>query len=573
MKLSKVIVPLAALIAAILWLAASLRPEKNATTFDVAGFARLHVKADGRSKPLDTVARATLLRFQGRQAVRNADGRKLEPAEWLLDATFRPEAAARYRVFEITHPELLALAHLRAADGDGGKRFSFAQLQNSIDAIHEKARQADARPSAGRDGFDRAVLALYGNLAAYRNLEYSLAPPAGAPAHDTFHMMAQFGTLLAIPSDAPGGEWRKPGEAFLADAAAQNKTGNPAALAYAGLAYTWRAQDAASFNEIIRLFHADLAKRFPAEMRKASIETAFNRADLFYHSSILFVIVFLCAAVSWLRWPDALRWTALHLMTLAWLVTTAGILTRMCLGGYPPVTNLYSSALGVAWFAVTLCLVLEILFRNAIGSMAGGIIGFCALLIAHYLSLSGDTLEMMQAVLDNNFWLATHVVTITFGYGAMFLAGILGVIYIVLHAFTGALTRETSATITRMVYGIVCFAMLFSFAGTVLGGIWADQSWGRFWGWDPKENGALIIVIWCAVLLHARWGGLVRERGIMAMAVFGNVVTAWSWFGTNLLEVGLHSYGFTSSGAIALAAFVASQLIVIGLALLPPKNV
>ena len=91
-----------------------------------------------------------------------------------------------------------------------------------------------------------------------------------------------------------------------------------------------------------------------------------------------------------------------------------------------------------------------------------------------------------------------------------------------------------------MIYGVVCFATLFSFVGTVLGGIWADQSWGRFWGWDPKENGALLIVIWNALILHARWGGMVKQRGMAVLAVVGNIVTAWSWFGTNMLGVGLH---------------------------------
>src|SRR5438093_394545 len=111
-----------------------------------------------------------------------------------------------------------------------------------------------------------------------------------------------------------------------------------------------------------------------------------------------------------------------------------------------------------------------------------------------------------------------------------------------------------------MVYGIVCFATLFSFTGTVLGGIWADQSWGRFWGWDPKENGAILIVLWNAIILHARWGGLVRERGMVNLAIFGNVVTSWSWFGTNMLGIGLHSYGFMQSAVFWLGAFVILQL-------------
>jgi ABC-type transport system involved in cytochrome c biogenesis permease subunit len=120
-----------------------------------------------------------------------------------------------------------------------------------------------------------------------------------------------------------------------------------------------------------------------------------------------------------------------------------------------------------------------------------------------------------------------------------------------------------------MVYGIVCFATLFSFVGTILGGIWADQSWGRFWGWDPKENGALIIVIWNAIILHARWGGMIKQRGLMNLAVGGNIVTSWSWFGTNMLGVGLHSYGFTDAAFVALLSFVVSQVAIITIGLLP----
>jgi hypothetical protein len=97
----------------------------------------------------------------------------------------------------------------------------------------------------------------------------------------------------------------------------------------------------------------------------------------------------------------------------------------------------------------------------------------------------------------------------------------------------------------------------------VLGGIWADQSWGRFWGWDPKENGALLIVIWCAIILHARWGKIVRERGLMLMAIFGNVVTAFSWFGVNMLGIGLHSYGFMDEAFSWLVLFGTSQVLLI----------
>jgi ABC-type transport system involved in cytochrome c biogenesis permease subunit len=122
-----------------------------------------------------------------------------------------------------------------------------------------------------------------------------------------------------------------------------------------------------------------------------------------------------------------------------------------------------------------------------------------------------------------------------------------------------------------MMYGVICFATLLSFTGTVLGGIWADQSWGRFWGWDPKENGAVLIVLWNAIVLHARWAGLARARGVAALAVVGNIVTAWSWFGTNMMGVGLHSYGFMDSAVWWLSGFIASQLTIIGIACIPQR--
>ncbi|MCS7089799.1 MAG: cytochrome c biogenesis protein CcsA [Limisphaera sp.] len=259
----------------------------------------------------------------------------------------------------------------------------------------------------------------------------------------------------------------------------------------------------------------------------------------------------------------------------------------------PPVTNLYSSAVFVGWAVTLLGVGVERVYRMGLGVAASALVGFVTLLIAHNLALGGDTMEMMRAVLDNNFWLATHVITITLGYAAMFFAGFLGILYIGLGVFTSLLALKlhkegeapqphpkpfgpddiAAATLgkalAKMIYAVICFGTLFSFAGTVLGGIWADQSWGRFWGWDPKENGALMIVLWCAAILHARWGGLIRERGLANMAIFGNVITAFSWFGTNMLGIGLHSYGFMDAAFRWLLLFYATQLAVIGLGLLP----
>ncbi len=576
-------VPLIALALGLLWVGATLLPRGNAGPFDLAGFGRLPVLSGGRIKPLDTIARTGLLMLQGRQRVMTPSGKEVTPEEWLLDVFFLPETADAYQVFRIDNPDVLSIFSLTRADGEGGVRFSYRQMQAGLDELDRQAHLAEPVENAERSAFQRAVVELRSHVEFYVRLKFGLEAPGiadlaaelsdaarMAALHASFETMDTFSSLRAVPPARASGDpagWQSVGHSLLG--AASPSGVDPHVLVYAALGKSWRDSQPDAFNSAVRSYRAELSANFPAAARRSNTEAFFNQAEPFITSLFLYVIAFLLAAISWLSWPGELGRAAFRVMGLAFLVATLGILVRMWLEGRPPVTNLYSSALFIGWGSVALCLVLEKLHRNAVASAAGSMIGFSTLVIAHHLSLSGDTLEMMRAVLDSNFWLSTHVVTVTTGYASTFLAGFLAIIYILRGVLTRSLDPRTADALARMVYGIVCFATLFSFVGTMLGGIWADQSWGRFWGWDPKENGALLIVIWNAVILHCRWGGLVRQRGMMALAVFGNVVTAWSWFGTNMLGVGLHSYGFTSAAFYGLITFVASQLAVIGLALVP----
>ena len=599
--------PLIALVLSLVAVLFTLRPVKNRTEFDITGFSKLPSVVNGRIKPLDSVARSTLLVLQGRQRVTTPEGKTIAPAEWLLEVMTRPEVADKMQVFEVVHPDLLALMQLNAEDGAGKKRFSLMQLRPRFEELSRQARLAGQMENPQRTTFQRAVLQLHNNLGLYQRLRFSIQMPdttdllaeltayqerrgpavealrakeAGKPhdeklaaalVEDTnkFLFIDENALIHPIPpvDGAPPDDWRTIGKA-LQDSLQDGRI-PPEALAYAGLSRSWVRQNAGEFNQGLHLLRAVLDKTRPTVMGKCETEALFNSSEPFYSSSLLYVVGFMVAVFAWLVWPRELARASFWIIVVAFVLSTAGILARMWIEGRPPVTNLYSSALFVGWVAVALCVVIEQIYKNALANMAAGIIGACTLVIAHHLSMGGDTMEMMRAVLDSNFWLATHVVTISIGYGATFLAGIFAVIFIVFGLFTKALTKENADLITRIVYGVVCFATFFSLVGTLLGGIWADQSWGRFWGWDPKENGALVIVVWNAIILHARLGGLVRQRGMMALAVFGNIVTAMSWFGVNMLGVGLHSYGFNDKGAVYLGLFTVSQLLFIGLACLP----
>ena len=586
-------------------IAANWLPTKLAQDeFDFAKFGKIPVLVGGRVKPLDTVARNSLLIIHGKQELRLEDG----PAgagsamQWLTDVLFNAPVADQYPIFVVQNAEVLGLFGWEQSDR---KYFSFAEFAPFLKQIDEQGAQSDKLEGVQRSAYQSAILNLRNALALYQRLKNSIQPedaknftaelqsfessiPGAAKAAREFEMgenvdkaklndvaelvrryerLSEMAYVLAVPPVQGSGDWHSVGDSLLQSVGAGQT--HPVVIEYAIIGDAYRANDRSLFNEHLDQMTNSFAEEQPNAVKRASFEFLFNFLQPFSQAMALYVLAFLLACASWLGWSQALRRSAFYLLLLALAIHTFGLVSRMYLQERPPVTNLYSSAIFIGWGAVIVSLILERIYRDGIGAACAGAIGFVTLIIAHHLAGSGDTLEMLQAVLDTNIWLATHVVAVTTGYSAMFLAGMLAMIYIVRGVFTRSLKKQTADSLARMTYGVVCFATLFSFVGTVLGGIWADQSWGRFWGWDPKENGAVLIVLWCAIILHARWGGFIRQRGLMIMALFGNVVTSFSWFGVNMLGVGLHSYGFMQKAFPWLVGFMLSQFALMCVAAMP----
>jgi len=527
-------------------------------------------------------------------------------------------AAAGHRVFRIHSPQVQELLGLTPRKGH---RYALDEFEPRLDAFVAQLTRAQQMPKADWTDYEREIIELSQRMERFRELRIAFAempiprPPTREEAEaDQMkaarrlmrirEMLARAkemeGAVLAeqpplaapmpkrdketdeqsaLGAGHPGWEpyavaWPK---AYLLGIGEENPQSKLPALALKNIFDAYRAQDATRFNRAVASYQADLpylaAKDY--EPGRVKTETFFNSFAPFEMCAALYVFAFLLVMFSFLATAfssgggqRALYNSALALVVLTFVAHTVALGLRMYISGRPPVTNLYSSAVFVGWAGVLLGIIFESVYRYRAALVTACVVGFGSLLVAAFLSRRGDTIVVMQAVLDTGFWLATHVVAISFGYSATFAAGALGMALIAVGAFVPGLPRDVERVIARMIYGTLCFAIFFSFIGTVLGGLWADDSWGRFWGWDPKENGALMIVLWNALVLHARFGGLVKSRGLAALAVFGNIVTAWSWFGTNELGVGLHSYGFTEGVLLALAIFVASQLSVIALGML-----
>jgi ABC-type transport system involved in cytochrome c biogenesis permease subunit len=583
-------------------------PRPGAADWRAAG--SLPVMDAGRIKPLDSVARTTLQLLGNRTAVKMpADAPAGGPTgtvsatQWLLGLMAGSDWVERAPVFRIDAKEILDLFDLERRQGH---RYAPAELEKGRAKLREQVATLRDVPAESRSFVQKKMIEIEQKFAAYDVIRFAYEAPAlpdldaGADRQQAIgeiRQMMQRARLIEdrkppalIPpvaqppaeegsaaTNAP--DWQSLYPAVM-EAFTRRLTGNPGTISPAILPLSdllaAQAAGPAEIDRAVTAYRQAIADLEPVRTgaRMAAFEAwflAFNPTDL---AKWLYVFALVVCFASFLVGHAPLNRFAFWLLAGLFCLHTFAIVCRIAITGRPPVVNLYGSAVFIGWACVLAGLVLERLFRLGIGNLVAAASGALSLMIAYGLD-SGDTMHVLQAVLDTQFWLSTHVVTVALGYGATFLAGLLATCSIVHGIATRqrssdpALAREVADVLHRMTYGVVCFALFFSFIGTVLGGLWADDSWGRFWGWDPKENGALMIVLWNAALLHARWDRWIGPRGFALFAIGGNIVTAWSWFGTNQLSIGLHSYGFTSGVLMLLGAYVLSQLalIVAGLVL------
>ncbi|MBI4309052.1 MAG: cytochrome c biogenesis protein CcsA [Candidatus Omnitrophica bacterium] len=575
---------------------------------------QMPVLDNGRVKPLDTYARNLLIQFSGK------DTYERRPAiAWFAALLFAPEGTKADKVFLINHQDIPAALGLGP---DAHRRYSFQQIEKAYPKLLELAQAAQNIPEKERGIVEMEIIRVFENARLYAKLSqeflfafahedftiedkytagYLHLPPdqsqfsfldialragdiraaiADVDQKDRgqwtmaerqtvqllsnlFHWSLNYKNLplALVPQSGHPNTWLSPWDAIAKDF---TKTSTRQ------LVDLWRNMAVAYWNgeqlefdmagqAYLEILHGRLSSGDIKKINKFPLELAYHGwrpfllAKIFYMFALAFFVgSFIFAG----RWCYACAWAVIiagfipHLSALA---------ARIIIMGRPPVSSLYETFVFVALITVVLGILIERFNKQWLGLVVAGISGTVLLFIASKYSAEGDTLKMLVAVLNSNFWLATHVTTITMGYGAACVAGILGHIWLVQAALNKK--QEVLSNTYAVMMGILGLALTLTFLGTNLGGIWADQSWGRFWGWDPKENGALMIVLWSAMLFHARIAKMIGPVGMAAGTVLGMVVVMWAWFGVNLLNIGLHSYGFTSGVANTLLAYVVCEII------------
>jgi ABC-type transport system involved in cytochrome c biogenesis permease subunit len=609
-----------------------LDPLETAPALDFEVFRRIPVLQNGRKMPMDTFARQKLLQFSGRAAPggepavvwlarmffapetlrdvplflvndpdaaqalgwpaarrsRHSIGELIEAMPTLEDIARKAEAMEpddRSRVdrellrlylnaldfFDLVHsfsfahavePAVVESVELRRALGmpEGPRTFSYLDLHGHSGGLRPLMARVRERPP--EDWTDTEYAAF---LVAQHLYEWS--------------RHAETVSLVLIPGreeEGDGEVWRSLWSAMTADP--RDLETRQAVVTLQELYRAYRRGEQDAFDGAALAFTAFLHARLPGDrdMKWTGLEVAYNDLRPFAFAGIAYLLAFLGALAAVSARGDAARpgrrarvlgGTAVVLCVAGVLLHTSGIVMRMLIMGRPPVTNLYATFVFVAWAGALLGLIVAGAQRNPLGVLIGALCGAALLWVARGFAAEGDTMRKVAAVLSSNLWLSSHVLTIALGYAGCVWAGVTGYVYLIA-ACIAPRNRARLDAIERAVTGVLVFGLFFTWMGTMLGGIWADQSWGRFWGWDPKENGALLIVLWCAALFQARRAGMVGSIGFAAGAAAGVIFVLLAWLGVNLLGVGLHSYGFTTGlGAVLLAALAVQILL---LAILTP---
>ncbi len=581
-------------------------------TLDMRSFKNIPIQHEGRLKPLDSFARITLKQLSGQTHIN-----ELSAIDWLALSVFDPQTAVQIPVFKISNKALQKKLGLP----DDKELLSFNALKPALEQTSSDLQGLIEKQSSALTRGEQDLLQLHENAATltmlmrsfstilplditlpkhYRDkledeltftqlakieqqlqqdlkiiIEQKGRDPASYSPEDlsiakaSFHIQAlrsggENNTLLRIiPSswEDNKGEWFSPWAVLL------QGEGSPASAfllsQWGGLAKAYRSQN----QELWRLTSADILNETSAQS-EGQISVKLFQLERIYVSGKPYLWVLglyslsLFAAIFALLKPGFLTLKAPIILTLTGIMLHAAALAaRSYILERAPVGTLYESILFVTLICAFIAVIIALRRQNLVPLIAGLSAAIALLFAAPVFAPPADSLEVLVAVLNTNFWLATHVLCITAGYGVCILAGCLahGALYI--RGF-----KDDSAAwlkLQQSIYHISLAALFLTTVGTVLGGIWADQSWGRFWGWDPKENGALLIVLWLIWAQHGRASAKLKPAAFTALIAGLNIIVAISWFGVNLLNVGLHSYGFTNGLAGSLLTFCGIETIII----------
>lgn len=584
----------------------SFFPSKS-YAYDQEAFGKLPVLHEGRVKPMESFAKAFLKKLSGSDT--NA-------TSWLIETVFNPSIGESKKILKVVNPDVL---NILALENRKDKLYSYKEISSALGQKQDIIVSILQAPEEDWTSAQKDLILLQQNAVSLGDLLTSLtlflpinitlsnSPSKGLNPYAektlTYMDVLKFkgildeniATIIGSKGDDITSYSQVEQElAYLSFAAAKLKeTGAKSSMFRVlprkgesewlspwifvtssqtpGLLFEkWGKLSAAYHSKDVQRWNALTHEIYSATLNRIGKDISPQRlqAELLYNQILPYkismgfygfsLLILALGFVKQHRWFSRVIFGSLCLGAIFHVL---GIGLRVFILQRPPVSTLYESILFVGAVCVIYGIVAYLRKREIYWLYIAAGIGVFFHLVGFSHNQEGDSLLMLSAVLNTNFWLATHVICITIGYALCLIASVIAHYALGRVIITTAVEPET--TIFKSLHTVALLALLFSSVGTVLGGIWADQSWGRFWGWDPKENGALLIVLWLIWIIHGRISGQMNKIWMTAGLAYLSVIVSLSWFGVNLLGVGLHSYGFTDSAVWSLAVFIGLETLVI----------
>ncbi len=513
----------------------------------------LPVQDGGRIKPYDSFAREKLELIYGKSSYkRQASGQyeqKSEPAYLIvLSFVLAPESWLKIPLFEVNHLDVKNKLKLPLDQ----KHFTGDQIFKSEEFTNLMQELSDKRQSKEKlTPYFQALQRIENQMFVFRELSSGrLLKILPSKTNDGWLSIAELPeNLQPLFIEISQNFAKYLGE--ISDNFESKKNENQAALA---------------FDQSVQRYMDAAAKESPeqyAKTNKVVSEVLYNDVHPFRWTYVFYLLSALTLLFAWIKSMDSVMKISWILALLGFLIHTSGFIFRMYLAERPPVTNMYETVVWMSWGSILFSIVLEKIYKFKFILFAGMLVGIVAMIIADNVPAVLDpTIQPLEAVLRSNYWLIIHVMTICISYSAFALAWSLGNIGLVYYANDEVKYKEQIQKIATAIYRAIQIGIVFLTPGIILGGIWADYSWGRFWGWDPKETWALIALMGYIVVLHARLINWLQNFGMVVSAVMTFSLVIMAWYGVNfVLGAGLHSYGFGAGGVEYVSAILAAQFI------------
>ena len=523
-------------------------PAADTSVMDFKQWGLLATQDGGRRKPVDTFAKETLIRITGKSTYTDESGRRWQPNDFVLSALMETHDWKNEPMVLVSFGNLKEQLGLDKTQ----RRFSFTQLAGSAE-LQRLANEAQAAKRAEKplDRVQQEALGVSDRLTLFSHVldgSALLIVPASGNETD--------------PWVDPSGWSKYYSEAQFA----------PVQVQLQALATAYVNGDGFNFSRAANQLQENLRSLSPSvypQEQQLRLEYFYNHFESFYRAIWCYGIALVILIAAHLRKRGrSLQNIGVAVALLGLAFQASGIIMRCMIAGRPPVTNMYESIIWVSFAVSVFGMIFFARYRAPVYLLAALPVTLIALLLVHQMPIAmPSSIDPLVPVLRDNFWLTVHVLTITLSYAAFALAMGFGHILLWRYARNPAAARG-DAPMHFWLYRVLQLGVLLLAAGTILGGVWANYSWGRFWGWDPKETWALIALLCYILALHGRLAGWWTQFGLAVASVVCFLAVLMAWYGVNfVLGKGLHSYGFGIGGETYVAIFVLLDLLFVAFAI------